>query len=202
MQAARVFVDFDGTISRQDTTDLLLEQFADPEWLDIESSWLRGEIGSRECMARQISLLRVTPAALAECLRDVEIDPAFSRFVKLCHDRGLSVTVLSDGLDIVVETVLRHAGIALPVLANCATATEADRWQLSFPHMRSNCASAAGNCKCAVLATRAPRAVLRADSIRVGDGRSDFCGATAAGAVFAKGKLIVHCRATRLRHIP
>jgi 2-hydroxy-3-keto-5-methylthiopentenyl-1-phosphate phosphatase len=135
-------------------------------------------------------------------LRDVEIDPAFSRFVKLCHDRGLSVTVLSDGLDIVVETVLRHAGIALPVLANCATATEADRWQLSFPHMRSNCASAAGNCKCAVLATRAPRAVFRADSILVGDGRSDFCGATAAGAVFAKGKLIEHCRATRLRHIP
>jgi 2-hydroxy-3-keto-5-methylthiopentenyl-1-phosphate phosphatase len=45
----RVFVDFDGTISLEDTTDVILERFADPEWRKVESEWLAGIIGSREC---------------------------------------------------------------------------------------------------------------------------------------------------------
>jgi 2,3-diketo-5-methylthio-1-phosphopentane phosphatase len=203
--AARVFVDFDGTISRQDTTDLLLERFADPQWLDVEASWLRGEIGSRECMAKQISLLRVTPAALIECLSDVEIDPDFSAFVRFCLNRGLPISVLSDGLDIVVDTVLRRAGITLPIFANRAKLVGYNRWSLSFPYMRQDCVSAAGNCKCFKL-SGADRGALswaafQMDSILIGDGRSDFCGAKSARSVFAKGKLIEHCHAAGLRHM-
>jgi 2-hydroxy-3-keto-5-methylthiopentenyl-1-phosphate phosphatase len=44
----RVFVDFDGTISLEDTTDVILERFADPEWRKVEAEWLAGIIGSRE----------------------------------------------------------------------------------------------------------------------------------------------------------
>ena len=36
----RVFVDFDGTISLEDTTDVILERFADPEWRKVEAEWL------------------------------------------------------------------------------------------------------------------------------------------------------------------
>lgn len=56
----RVFVDFDGTISLEDTTDVILERFADPEWRTVEAEWLAGRIGSRECLARQIDLVRAS----------------------------------------------------------------------------------------------------------------------------------------------
>ena len=56
-----VFVDFDGTIVPCDATDFLFERFALPEWRDVERDWQAGKIGSRECMTRQVDLLRATP---------------------------------------------------------------------------------------------------------------------------------------------
>ena len=67
----RVFVDFDGTISLEDTTDVILERFADPEWRKVESEWLAGIIGSRECLARQIDLVRATPEELDSVVEDI-----------------------------------------------------------------------------------------------------------------------------------
>ena len=38
--------DFDGTITRSDTVDAILEQFALPQWTDVEAEWAAGKIGS------------------------------------------------------------------------------------------------------------------------------------------------------------
>ena len=43
-----VLVDFDGTIALEDTTDLMLERFANPLWRSVETEWVAGRIGSRE----------------------------------------------------------------------------------------------------------------------------------------------------------
>ena len=50
-------IDFDGTIALEDTTDVLLDRRADPAWLDVETEWLAGRIGSRECLAQQAALI-------------------------------------------------------------------------------------------------------------------------------------------------
>ena len=36
-------IDFDGTVAPTDTVDALLEQFADPEWRNIEEQWVSGQ---------------------------------------------------------------------------------------------------------------------------------------------------------------
>ena len=58
---SHVYIDFDGTIMKCDTTDFLFERFALPEWRAVEEAWAAGNIGSRECMATQVGLLRATP---------------------------------------------------------------------------------------------------------------------------------------------
>ena len=68
-----VFVDFDGTIAPSDATDMLFEQFADPSWREVEEEWQAGVIGSRECMTRQVSLLRATPQELVAAAREVGV---------------------------------------------------------------------------------------------------------------------------------
>lgn len=191
-----VFVDFDGTIAPVDTTDLLLQRFADPRWLDIEEQWKAGLIGSRECMIRQVDLVRATPEEIDRFIENIEIDPGFANFVNLCSSLGHAVTVVSDGLDRTIGTVLKRSGIDVPFRANRLSWAGGKRWRLKFPHARSDCATLAGNCKCQF--AEAERASPR---IVVGDGRSDYCIAGRADLVLAKSALAARCREQRLPHI-
>jgi 2,3-diketo-5-methylthio-1-phosphopentane phosphatase len=191
----RVLLDFDGTISKVDTTDLLLEQFAAPAWRDIEEEWKAGRIGSRECMVRQIDLVRATPAEMDAFIGTVQVDPGVRGFVQRFRNLGHSLMVLSDGLDRTIRTVLDRADIDLPYFANHLQWRGHDRWRLTFPHAKGTCATLAGNCKCS-FAEGDPRML----TIMVGDGRSDFCVAGRADLVLAKGSLLKHCRANDLPH--
>lgn len=195
--SVRVFVDFDGTISVGDTTDLILARFADPSWQAVEADWVAGRIGSRECLARQIDLIRATPEALDAFAQKSAIDPHFTEFAALCAAHGLPLAVVSDGLDRIATAMLARAGLQLPIVANHLEWLGADRWRLGFPHAREDCDSAAGHCKCATLA--AAPASLR---VLVGDGRSDFCAAATADLVIAKGALAIYCGNNRIPFEP
>jgi 2-hydroxy-3-keto-5-methylthiopentenyl-1-phosphate phosphatase len=186
--SVRVFVDFDGTISVGDTTDLILENFADPSWRTIEADWVAGRIGSRECLARQIDLVRASPETLDAFARAAAIDPHFAAFAALCETHRLPVAVVSDGLDRIARAMLARAGLALPIIANHLEWVGGERWRLGFPHAREDCRATAGHCKCATIA--AEPAGLR---VLIGDGRSDFCAAASADLVIAKGALAVYC---------
>ncbi len=193
----RVSVDFDGTISVGDTTDLILESFADPSWRTIEADWVAGRIGSRECLARQIDLVRAAPEALDAFARDATIDPHFAGFVALCGAYGLPVSVVSDGLDRIATAMLARAGLNLPVVANHLEWLGGRRWRLGFPHARADCRAAAGHCKCATIAAEPERL-----HVYVGDGRSDFCAAAGADLVIAKDALAEHCRRSGIAFEP
>ncbi len=191
-----VFVDFDGTIAPDDPTDTLFAKFADPSWLDIEAEWQEGRITSREAMARQVGLIRATPEEIARFITQMKIDPAFPEFVALCRRHGARVTVVSDGTDLLVETMLKTAGLELPFYANRLVWQGGDRWALRFPYMRSDCRMRMGNCKCAHA-----RFMGIGAKVMVGDGRSDFCIAERCDLVLAKGKLAPHCRENGVQHI-
>jgi 2,3-diketo-5-methylthio-1-phosphopentane phosphatase len=193
----RVLVDFDGTIAAVDTTDALLERFADPKWHDVEDDWKAGRIGSRECMLRQIDLVRATPAEMDAFVAELQIDQAFPAFVALCRSRGLGIAVVSDGLDRTVGAVLQRHGLDLPYFANRLDYAGDNRWRLGFPYSRGDCRTLAGNCKCGL-------AEARPGTIRivVGDGRSDFCVAEQAELVLAKDTLQRHATNSGLAHIP
>jgi 2-hydroxy-3-keto-5-methylthiopentenyl-1-phosphate phosphatase len=192
----RLLVDFDGTIASVDTTDDLLERFAAPAWRDIEEDWKAGRIGSRECMVRQIDLVRASQSEMDEFVAGIGIDPEFPAFAELCVRLGHSITVVSDGLDRMVQVALRRHGLKLPYYANHLEWRGDDRWQLTFPHARSDCQSLSGTCKCNLL-SGTPHEL----SIVVGDGRSDFCIAGRADLVLAKGALLDHCIEAELPHV-
>lgn len=191
-----ILVDFDGTIAPVDTTDLLLERFADPSWQQIENEWKSGQIGSRECLVRQIDLVRATEADYDDFVSRIDIDPGFSGFVGLCRSRGHAISVVSDGLDRTVGAVLRRAGFDLPIYANRLSFAGNDRWRLTFPHAQSNCRTLAGNCKC-----QFADATAGGVRVLVGDGRSDFCVAGQVDLVLAKSALERHCRSKDIPHV-
>jgi 2-hydroxy-3-keto-5-methylthiopentenyl-1-phosphate phosphatase len=146
-------------------------------------------------MVRQIDLVRASPAELDHFVSGIEIDPGFSGFVALCARLGHNLAVISDGLDLTVEAVLRRYGLELPFAANHLEWCGRDRWRLTFPHARSDCQALSGTCKCNLTAGD-PHEL----AVVVGDGRSDFCVADRADLVLAKGTLLDHCRKRQLPH--
>ncbi|MBV9112934.1 MAG: MtnX-like HAD-IB family phosphatase [Hyphomicrobiales bacterium] len=193
----QILLDFDGTIAIEDTTDCLLERFAPPSWRDVEDAWEAGLIGSRECLARQIELVRASEEDLERFIADVHIDPGFVPFVEACSAARFQIMVVSDGLDRIVRGVVKRTGLNLPIAANRLEQLAGDRWKLAFPHASTNCSSASGNCKCAHASS-----ALLGPRIVVGDGRSDFCAAGSSDYVFAKGRLRTHCVENGIAHAP
>src|SRR5882762_8434810 len=94
-----LYLDFDGTISRVDVIDALLERFADPRWLEIEEQWVDGKIGSRKCLQKQFSYIRASHAEVYDFIDTLEIDTGFFSIVELCHEHGIPVTIVSDGFE-------------------------------------------------------------------------------------------------------
>jgi len=184
-----VYVDFDGTIAPTEPTDALFDRFADPSWRAIDQAWQEGHLTSAQATAQCVALLRATPEEIADFLRTIPVDPAFPAFVDLCRLNNARVTVVSDGLDLVLRTVLGTAGIDLPCFANQLVWLGGDRWEARFPFRRPDCAFQMGNCKCAHR-----RRAIAAVNVMVGDGRSDFCIAERCQLVIAKGSLLRRCR--------
>jgi len=193
-----ILCDFDGTIALQDVTDAVLVRHARPEWELIEAAWKAGRISSRECMGQQVALLDAGRDELDALLDGIRIDPAFPEFARAAHAAGCRLTVVSDGLDYAIERILARHGLQLPIVANRLVAAGERGWRLEFPHSRPDCRVGSGTCKCAVAGAAPPR--LR--TLLIGDGQSDFCVAARADYVFAKAKLIEHCRQQRIAHAP
>jgi 2-hydroxy-3-keto-5-methylthiopentenyl-1-phosphate phosphatase len=191
-----VFVDFDGTIVPCDATDFLFERFAHPAWREVEAEWQAGQIGSRECMTRQVALLRAAPESLLGALSTIKVDPGFATFVRECERNGVGMTVVSDGFDFVIERVLANAGHRnIGFNANHLEPSGEGRWRVTFPHARSDCRALAGNCKCSFTFPHSSSV-----KVVIGDGRSDFCIAGEADLVFAKGTLLELCRTNGTAH--
>jgi 2,3-diketo-5-methylthio-1-phosphopentane phosphatase len=191
--------DFDGTISHDDATDLLLERFARAGWETLEADWKAGRIGSRACMAGQIALLDVDAAALDAAIDALRLDPHFVPFVQAVRRAGHELIVVSDGVDRCIRRSLARLGLSnLPVFSNRLEGRGPRDWHLAFPHADDACRRASGTCKCAVADASGPRR----PTLLIGDGSSDFCVAGQADLVFAKGRLIDHCRSHGIRHHP
>ncbi|KAB7770561.1 MtnX-like HAD-IB family phosphatase [Xanthomonas maliensis] len=195
-----VLCDFDGTIGLQDVIDTLLERFGLPGWQALEAQWQAGLIGSGECMRGQVALLDMSAEQLEAHLATLQIDPAFPRFAAAVAARGLPLQVVSDGLDQPIRVMLsRHRLEHLPIAANrlCSTA-QPRQWLLQSPYQAKDCG--AGTCKCAQIRQARERPQQRV--LLIGDGASDFCGAARADYVFAKRRLIDHCRLRGIPHSP
>ena len=179
----RIVCDFDGTITRRDTVDYVLETLADPAWREVEARWVAGEITAAECMRRQVAMIDASDGKLDALLDSVELDPDFAAFAAWCGARAIPLSIVSDGVDHFIRRILaRHGLDAISVTANVLAWSEP--LALEQPWARAGCAAGSGVCKCAVAASDDAQTL-----VYVGDGRSDFCVSGRADILFAKASL-------------
>ena len=124
-----LFLDFDGTITRRDATDAILEAYADPEWLQIEEEWKRGRMGSRECLIAQMALVRATGAEIDSLLDHIAIDQGFVPLLETCSPPDVPVHIVSDGFDYCIQRILSRPSLHLAAPRRHADCLESSRAQ-------------------------------------------------------------------------
>jgi 2-hydroxy-3-keto-5-methylthiopentenyl-1-phosphate phosphatase len=184
-----ILTDFDGTITRTDVAEAILEEFAPPTWWEIEEQHRARAIGTRETMARQFALLRVKQADLIRFVdAHADLDESFRDFAVFCRGRDIPLEIVSEGLDFYIHHLLQKWRLPIPVRTNRAIFEEG-RVRIEYPWADATC-TLCGTCKLLRLFQ------LRLQGHRVayvGDGHSDLCPAIEADLLFAKSDLARLC---------
>lgn len=202
-----VFCDFDGTITLEDTTDLILETFADPAWRRVEERWLAGEIGSRECLREQMALVRAREEELGKLVDTVPVDGHFLEFVEECVSRGFPFHIVSDGFDWVIRRTLareewndKRIIQSLRVFASKLEIRE--RYMITtFPHSSVHCTHGCATCKPRLMECEGQGYT---PVIFIGDGASDEQAVSCADIVFARKSksLSRFCQEQKIPYVP
>jgi 2,3-diketo-5-methylthio-1-phosphopentane phosphatase len=200
----RVFVDFDGTVTRHDVGNAFFRKFGGDLCDGYVESYRSGEISAVECFALEAAAMGEFSRNSAErFVRSQPIDATFAGFVAYARRRGYGVAVVSDGLDYYIDEILRTNGIEVDFFANHATlhqGSSSDLCMLSvaFPYADADCPRCAC-CKRNIMLTRsADEDVI----VLIGEGYSDRCPARYADIVFAKKDLQKFCQTENISYFP
>jgi 2,3-diketo-5-methylthio-1-phosphopentane phosphatase len=193
----KLFIDFDGTISRGDVGNAFFRAFGGAVCQDWIARYHAGEISARACFAGErdaMGPLRREEADAFVATR--ELDGGFAPLVAFCRQETIPVTILSDGLDCYIRPLLEREGLGdVPRYSNAV------RWSdpgddgrasltLEFPFGNAECDRCACCKRNLMLGASGDEDVI----VYVGDGYSDRCPAEFADIVFAKGDLQTWCR--------
>ncbi|AEE13808.1 HAD-superfamily hydrolase, subfamily IB (PSPase-like) [Thermodesulfobium narugense DSM 14796] len=180
-----IFCDFDGTITKKDTVDEFLREFALPEWEKIELLWQKGAIGSDECLKRQIDCVEhITLEEIYNFLDLVEIDNSFVDFYYFIRDKDIDLIVLSDGFDLFIEYIFKRLELDIRFFSNSLTYKQG-RLSIDFPYRDNLCQVSSGMCKCKIIEKYSNEQFI----YYIGNGRSDFCPVKLADFIFSKNEL-------------
>jgi len=190
-----VLIDYDGTVSRRDVGDLLLERHVADQALvrTMEDAYKDGLIGSRDLTSWDMEVLPRDAALLRREASGIPQDETFPSFVRSVRATGALVEVVSDGLGFYVASNLVRLD---PSLVDVPVATNVNRVDgpegVSFPYGHPACL-VCGTCKRERVRLHGAggRAV-----VFVGDGTSDRYAAHHADVVFARDSLLAWGRAT------
>ncbi|WP_227765379.1 MtnX-like HAD-IB family phosphatase [Zhaonella formicivorans] len=199
LDAARIyFVDFDGTITKQDTCAAMVQAFAGEGGQEIEARWERGEISTEECAKAIFDLFQASEEDWRELMSAMEIDETFQDFLVYCRSRQEELYILSDGYDLNIAQILSRFGLEdIPYFSN-QLVIKGNKFTISCPHQEQRC-KRCGTCKKSLLKKLNKQGKV---VVYIGDGTSDICVAGEADILFAKGKLLDYCRQKGLRAIP
>lgn len=189
-----VFFDFDNTITMFDLLDDIIKHFSiNRDWVAMDEAWRRGEIGSGECLARQLRNVRVNKSVLLQYLSWIKIDPDFHKLFALLRREGIKPVILSDNFTVIIRAVLENNGIKDAKIYANSLRFRRDRLVPSFPHANTHCIRCA-HCKKKNLQKKEVKDKI---IMYIGDGISDICPAECSDIVFAKGNLLKHFRKTK-----
>ena len=190
--------DFDGTITEEDVSFLLLDTFANGDWRQLLTEYREDKLSVGSFTTKAFAMVRANRQTLLKLVRNsVKIRAGFHELLAYCRRKGFRFVIVSNGLDFYIEAILRDIGIDnIEVLAAQThfgpkglevkyTGPEGNQLQDSFkePYIR-------------LFLRNGYRVVY------IGNGTSDTSPAKLAHHIFATDELLDYCKETNLKCTP
>ncbi|MBI2832243.1 MAG: MtnX-like HAD-IB family phosphatase [Chloroflexi bacterium] len=190
--------DFDGTVTVDDISFILLDEFADGNWRAVLEEYRIGRISVGEFNARAFAMVKADKQSLVDMARRrAEVRPGFKDLLDYSKKNDFRFVIVSNGLDFYIETILKDMGL------NNAEIFAA-RTQFAPSGLKVKYLGPDGNEILEGFKDTYSR-LFREQGYRViyiGDGSSDAAPARMAHRIFATGHLTERCRELNVRCMP
>ena len=106
--------DFDGTITEEDVSFLLLDNFADGDWRQLLKDYTAGKIPVGTFNTRAFAMVKADRQTLLDFVLKsdrVKIRPGFDELLDYCSRNGFKFIIVSNGVDFYIEAILAEMGM-------------------------------------------------------------------------------------------
>lgn len=196
----KIFVDFDGTITKDDVGEMLFIKFGNSEFAkklidDWNNDLVDPKFGWRSLCE---SVEFVNETEVKNFLEQIEIDPTFKEFIHYCNSNEFEMKIISDGFDYYINTILAKENIFGIEVSSNELKIENNKFIPFFPNSPSDCTCSA-NCKRNYVLENSSDEEY---SVYIGDGVSDRCPILYCDFIFAKDSLLKYCEVNRITYFP
>ncbi len=190
--------DFDGTITEEDVSFIMLDTFADGDWRQLFREYEEGKISVGHFNTAAFAMVKADRQSLLEIVKDkIKVRPGFHQLVDYCRRRGFRFVIVSNGLDFYIKKILRDAG--LEDIEVFSAKTQFHPEGLKVQYIGPDGSQLNNDFKAAYV-----NSFLREGYriIYAGNGNSEIAPAKMCSHIFATGALLAYCQQTNLGCIP
>ena len=181
--------DFDGTVTTEDASFIMLDTFAKGDWRSINRDYEAGKITVGRFNSEAFALVKATKRELLRSIEGkVHIRAGFEEFAAYCRRKGFLLVIVSNGLDFYIEGILKQIG--LPDIEAHGAHTKFDGRRVSVSYIGPDGTELDDRFKEAYVKRFHDQGYR---VVYVGNGSSDFKPARKSDYIFATGTLFKGC---------
>ena len=187
--------DFDGTITEEDVSFVLLDTFAQGDWRKWLQQYREQKISVGDFNAKAFAMVKAGKEDLLEAGRGkVKLRDGLHELVAYCQSQGFRFVIVSNGLDFYIKSILKDAGLG--DIEIHAAQTRFHPSGLKVQYIGPDGTPLSTDFKEAYI-----RVFLKQGYrvVYVGNGVSDISPAVQAHRIFATGELLDYCRQMNLK---
>jgi 2-hydroxy-3-keto-5-methylthiopentenyl-1-phosphate phosphatase len=104
--------DFDGTVTEEDISFLILDTFADGNWRQLLAQYREKRISVGCFNTRAFTMIKEDELTLKKFVKErFELRAGFRELIEYCRGKGFRFVIVSNGLDFYIRTILETVGL-------------------------------------------------------------------------------------------
>ncbi|MCX7835043.1 MAG: MtnX-like HAD-IB family phosphatase [bacterium] len=176
-------IDFDGTITVQDTLQWLLDRYGMKNWREIEQEVEKGLLKEKDVYTIEMKSLKIPISeAISEILKEVQLRNGFFEFYEYCQRFNYQIVVVSAGFRQIIIPFLNQYNFQVKLFANELIENDSDEGWSFYNSITPLPDCEHSLCKCVPFLEYYEKGYY---VTFIGDGITDYCIAKRCEQVYA-----------------